>query len=377
MKIKKLSKIILILLVVLIITSPFYIWYFKSSSNIKALIIDKTVPTNDYREHKNIMWILNNKKIINEYTNDSFDFKKDYYGFFPYKLNEEEKENFHIKELPKELDSDLDLIYISDTYGVHSSDYEIDELNYKNLSYGGITLDELNSIDKVKKGKTIIGEFNIFNSPTGKEEREKATDLFGVEWTGWRARYFKDLSLNVGEVPSWIINAYENQYNEKWDKIGTGIIYVNEDGTVFVLEDKKHLNLNYVTVNFTDNAEKEYKVKSNIKYYYWYEIVKPKDKTEVLGNFNIDVTDEGKEVLEKYNLDSEYPAFIKTSSDYTTYYIACDAADNNKIMKNYKIEYYAKLMNKLSLDNSISNRNFYWKCFYPFFNKVLEDINMK
>lgn len=374
MKNKRLIKIIIIIFILLIITMPFYLWKFKGSSSIKAIILDKTVPTEDYREHKNIMWILNNKKILNEYTNAPFEYNQDYYGFFPYKLNENSTEDYFIKEFPEELDNDLDLIYLADTYGVHNNDYELDNFKYEDLSYGGINNKELDEIYDVLNAKVIIGEFNIFNSPTQGEARQRTMDIFGVEWSGWIARYFKDLSKSYGEVPNWIIQNYEKQYQEEWNKEGTGIVYVHEDGQVFVLENEKHLSENYVYTSFTDEAKSEYNLKDNVKFYYWYEILTVKDDAKVLGSFNIDVTEEGSKVLRKYGLDTSYPAFIEKRGDYNAYYMACDASDNSEIMKNYKVEFYTTFMNKLSIDNTISNKNFFWKCYYPFFNKILDEI---
>ncbi len=65
---------IVILLLAAIIIGPILWWNSKSESPLKVWIIDKTVPTQTYREHMGLMWILNHNKVTNEKTNDYFQY---------------------------------------------------------------------------------------------------------------------------------------------------------------------------------------------------------------------------------------------------------------------------------------------------------------
>lgn len=54
---------IYLLVFLLIITSPFWIWFLKESKSLDVLIVDKTVPNKSYREHEGFVWLLNNEKL--------------------------------------------------------------------------------------------------------------------------------------------------------------------------------------------------------------------------------------------------------------------------------------------------------------------------
>lgn len=65
---------------VAVITSPFWLWQLKPSTALDVLIVDKTVPTNTYREHQGLMWVLNQQKYVQ--SNESkYVPMKDYVGF--------------------------------------------------------------------------------------------------------------------------------------------------------------------------------------------------------------------------------------------------------------------------------------------------------
>ncbi|MEZ0535676.1 hypothetical protein ACAG39_00305 [Caldicellulosiruptoraceae bacterium PP1] len=75
---KRIVYILIIFMFALLISLPFIVWYLQPYSFMNVWIIDKTVPNEDYREHKGLHWILNNMKIKNELTNSNFDYKLDY-----------------------------------------------------------------------------------------------------------------------------------------------------------------------------------------------------------------------------------------------------------------------------------------------------------
>lgn len=366
--------LLVVLLLATLIAIPFITWQFKKAMPIKVLILDKTVPVKNYREHRNIMWILNNRKFLNYYTGKYFETDKDYTGFFPYPENEDSKQDYHIKGLDKKLDGDIDLIYLADTYGVYTDDFkqEKPEGERSELIYGGLSSDEIKSIKENLPGKTIIGEFNIFNSPTEMKEREEAGRIFGLQWTGWIFRWFPDLSRDNPEIPGWMIRNYESQYNKEWGFKGPGFAYVNDDDSIFILEDKIHVNENGVKVFFDENTEKEFGVKSGVNYYYWCEVVKAEG--QVLGSFQIDVTEEGKKLLEMHGLGTRYPALVKTDRDYKSYYFACDAADNNEISFTYRVNWYSDFMKLMPVGTEGSGREFFWKIYSPFMNHILDTL---
>ena len=94
-------------------------------------------------------------------------------------------------------------------------------------------------VDKIKNAlnnNTIIGEFNTLASPTDSKAREELQNIFGLKWNEWIGRYFSDLSKENIEIPYWMKENYAMQYGEKWNFKGAGIVLVNSDDTIIVLQ---------------------------------------------------------------------------------------------------------------------------------------------
>jgi hypothetical protein len=369
---KSILKVYSILAVILIIiASPFVYWKVQESKTLKVVIIDKTVPDSTYREHKGFMWILNNLKIKNGDSNTKFDYDKDYYGFFPLA-----NEKYTIKEIPENLGKP-NLIYITDTYGVYNEDFyeSKDAGNRSKIIYGGTKASEVASIKNALDNNTIIGEFNILASPTDNKVREEIQDIFGLKWEGWIGRYFADLSNKNTEIPNWMRENYANQQGEKFDFKGAGIVFVNSDDTIVVLRQDVELGKGFNKINFTDSAKNEFQVKNNVNYYYWFEVTKANADTEVLASYKIDVRKEGKQLLDKHNLPSEFPAVARKKGPYTSYYFAGDFADSNSTPNMYSAS-GMQLLNKITTFEEDTNQNyFYWNVYYPLIKNVLKNIN--
>jgi hypothetical protein len=355
----------------IILVSPFIIWKAKPSKILNVLIIDKTVPDTTYREHKGFMWILNNLKIKNGDSNTTFKYDKNYYGFFPLP-----NEKYMTKELPEELGKP-NLIYLTDTYGVYKDDFYKKDVqgNRSGMIYGGTKGQEVDSIKNALNSNTIIGEFNTLASPTDSKAREELQSIFGLKWNEWIGRYFSDLSKENIEIPNWMKENYAMQYGEKWNFKGTGIVLVNSDDAIIVLRSNVELGKGLNKINFKDSAKNEFQVKNNLKYYYWFEITKADKNAEVLASYKLDVTKEGQEILNKYNLPTEFPAIVRKKGVYTSYYFAGDFADSNSTPKVYNV-FGIQFLNKITTFDEDTNQNyFYWNVYYPLIKNIVKNIN--
>ncbi|MGB9812747.1 MAG: hypothetical protein ACPLRZ_00765 [Thermovenabulum sp.] len=352
---KKIIFITMILLIILLL-SPIFIYYVKPTTYLNVWIIDKTVPTTDFREHKGLIWVLNNMKIKNKITLKDFDYKKDYFGFYP------GKDGYKIFEMQI---NNPDFIYIADTYGVYTDDFNKENIEgtKSSLIYGGLTEDELFKIKSyLNNGRIIVAEFNTIEYPTNEKVRKDMEDIFGFTWSGWSGRYFYDLSKNV-EVPIWVIDSYEKQYNQKWEFKGSGFVFISKDNDIIVL-DKNDFTEKKIFVDFEDKYLKEFKVKDKVNYNYWFEIIQPRD-VEIIANFVLNVTEKGKEKLKKYDLKPVFPAIIRNkNTDYTSYYFAGDFADVKNIPPFYKM---------VGID-FLSPESFFWKVHVPMMKKIISDI---
>jgi len=199
------------LLVIAGVAFPFVYWHMQPDIPLNVWIVDKTVPVPDYREHKGLMWALNHYKIVSEKTEKSFRYDQDYFGFFP--LTEE---IYDVRPIP-DVKEDIDLIYLTDTYGVYTDDYMIPNVRgtHSEIIYGGLQTDEMNIIRQNLHGNTVIGEFNIASSPTNVDNRLELETVFGI----------KSQSMSTAKIcesntltPQWRLMVLK-----KWCRITTGL----------------------------------------------------------------------------------------------------------------------------------------------------------
>ncbi|MBP2656117.1 MAG: hypothetical protein H6Q73_3686 [Firmicutes bacterium] len=357
--------------IVLVVALPAIIWWFKPEVPLNVVILDKTVPVNNYREHKALMWLLNNLKYVNSKTGVAFSYDKDYYGFFPL-----ENKTYVIRKLPDDV-HEADVIYVTDTYGVYSEDYFGENLkgNRSELIYGGLTTDEVSSIQSSLNNRNIlIAEFNTLASPSTDEARSRMEELLGVKWTGWIGRYFDDLSSANRELPLWLVHNYEQQYLVAWSFSGPGFAFINKDDGVVILQMGKAAGERLNRIYFTPEALAHYKVKNGVEYSYWFDVVEAAQDAEVLAEYHLDVTEEGAKILKNSGLPNAFPAIVKRFGKYRTYYFAGDFADNNNIQESWKVTVWRP---KLGIDALVRQDKLYWQVYFPFMEKVLEEVRYK
>jgi hypothetical protein len=350
-----------ILFLLIICFSPFWIWTLKEVDHLNVLIMDKTVPDQTYREHKGLVWILNNEKYVKS-DNQSYSVQEDYVGFHP-----KENEQFDIKELPKKLDQ-YEVIYLTDQYGVYEEEFYCkNTLGKRSKSlYGGLKLSEVEKLENAllkNKGKTFIAEFNTFASPTEKDARLRISNLLNVNWSGWIGRYFSNLASS--EVPIWV----KEQYEGDWDFHGAGLVFVNEEDYVFVIEEK---DLSFkgkgVLVQFTENGQNYFQENLNSHYNYWFDIVEAIGEEEILANFQLLVTDKMKSKLKELSIPITFPAVTyHKNAQYTSYYFSGDFADEAEVPGIYQTRGISLWKKYVSARNS-----FYWKTYVPMMKYILE-----
>ena len=239
----------------LAISSPYWLWKLKPETTLNVLIINKTVPDETYREHAGLVWLLNQQKYVKQ-DGSRYDVKTDYVGFVP-KTKQE-------RPWPTSLQS-YDVIYVADTYGVYEHDFTAEKKEGRRSEkvYGGLTEQEVNRLhDAMFEGnKTLIAEFNSFASPTERSVRETFYSLLNVEWTGWIGRYFP--KLEDDEVPVWVKENYEKQYDKRYAFTGPGYVLVDEYDRLIILHGKE-IGKRGVLFTPTKKGEKELGVSGSI-----------------------------------------------------------------------------------------------------------------
>jgi hypothetical protein len=347
-------------LLLLLFLSPYWLWALKDSKPLNVLILDKTVPDATYREHKGLVWLLNNEKYLNSKGNP-YSLEDDYFGFIP-----KDNGQFAIKELPKQL-SKYDVIYLADQYGVYEEEfYGENQLGKRSESlYGGLELAEIEQIENTlfkEKGKTLIAEFNTFASPTTNDVRLKISNLLNVNWSGWIGRYFPNLSST--EVPIWV----KDQYAGEWNFKGSGLVFVNEADYVHVVEEKDLTNQG-VPILFTKNGENYFKENLNSIYQYWFDIVDANSGIEVLANFQLPVNEKVNEELRELGIPKTFPAIIHHENvQFQSFYFSGDFADEAEVPSIYQtrgISFWKKTVSE--------RHSFYWKTYVPIMSYIFKN----
>jgi hypothetical protein len=362
-----------ILILLALFTSPLWLWQLKPTEELNVLIVDKTVPDESYREHKGLVWLLNHFK-LKKSGNEVYDLTEDYVGFVPSK----EPPDFTVTELPDDL-SPYEILYIADGYGVYEEEYVGGNLegNRSELLYGGMTSAEVNRMKSslVKNGQTLIAEFNTFGSPTEQQVKEQFYELLNIKWTGWMGRYFHDLSNN--EVPVWLKHNYEKQYEEPYAFEGNGLVFVNEEDQVVVLNGEQ-LGSKHPMFRLTDKGLSEYSLDQDIQYNYWFDVVAANDEEEVQGYFELDLTQKGENILQDYQIPLSFPAVIHhENASYDSYYFAGDFADQDKVPNLYQLSGLSWFHQFFAFEKNGRTDTFFWKAYVPMMKQILTERDSK
>lgn len=350
------KNILLILLIVLLISSPRIVWQFKEATEIDLLIIDKTVPTTTYREHNGLFWFLTNEKIVKP-SGELYERDVDYYGYDPY-----EKQPM----TPYQANGEKNFIYIADTYGVYSDDLEdFSEGERSEKIYGGMERSEWETIMRAKgPNTTLVAEYNSFATPTDEATRTVMEKDLNITWTGWVGRYFDDFTNT--EVPLWLIQNYEAQSGEQWLFKNGGLAFVHLSGEVVVLDERDAPH--EVKFKMTTEGKQQLPNVNNSTYHYWFDIVEPAEASTVLAQYHIGVSENGMKQLEEYGIPTVFPA-VTYHQAQQTYYFSGDFADYTKDNLQ-RWQYGDVLMRMFSNDEAI----FFWTTYIPLMRGIFEQL---
>ncbi|MGG3912589.1 hypothetical protein [Rossellomorea vietnamensis] len=368
-KLKSYFFLLFIVSIVLLVSAPFWLWQLKKEQNLDVLIIDKTVPDTTYREHKGLMWLLNQQKYVQS-NGKRYDLTKDYIGFVP-----EKDQTFAVKSIPSSTEK-YDAVYIADTYGVYEEEFHNKNVSGKRSSklYGGLTDQDMDALNDMamKDGKTLIAEFNSMAQPTEESTRKKFYSLFNLEWSGWIGRYFPELENS--EVPGWVRDNYEKQYGETYNFKGPGYVLVDENDRLVVL-DKEDIGEEGVVFSTTPRGEELIGEEINTPYSYWFDIVEAINPDEVMANYTLSLSKSGKDMLKALNLPVTFPAVVHGQNrQFETYYFSGDYADQADVPDLYQTVGFSSWRKWTGSSKPDDSSQFYWKAFNPMMKAILKDI---
>lgn len=356
-------------IIVALLLSPWLAWFLQPAQPLAVLVVDKTVPVASYREHKGLMWVLNRFRFVDPAIGEPFRYDRDYAGFFP-----RQNHQYAIKPVPN-ADRRLDLVYFADTYGVYSADFFGGDPRgvRSRLLYGGLQRGELDAATSaLRPGGTLIAEFNTFADPTAALERAHITEVLGVEWSGWTGRFYQDLDRNV-EVPPWLVQNYETQFRRPWEFTGPGFAFVHEDNRVFVLVQSRDVTPFGLRMVFPDSLARRYGASNRVPYFYWFDIVSPREGTLVEAEYELQLLPSGRAALDSAGIPARFPAILhRRDPAFDRYYFAGDFADNNDVPWPFRLRGWERLERLLAWTKGESNAWFYWGVYVPMLHRLLD-----
>jgi hypothetical protein len=354
-------------LLLLIPAIPYFLWQVKTETPLSVVILDKTVPEDDYREHSGLTWLLNHWKIVTPEDSRSYH-HTDYAGWHPESENDEK-----IREL--DLSSvNPDLIYIADTYGVYPEQAGNSERGTDPI-YGGLTQEDVYQIDNALKedGSVLVTEFNTLASPTEEKAKKAMYDLLGIEWTGWTGRYFNELDPNENsDLPDWIIESYQS-LSSSWTFSGPGFVYSHEDGRLFIMEEKDHFGEKGLWIEYNEKGNELFGIKKSPAYGYWFDIIQ-NTSAGVLGNYQMDLTQEGKNLLKEHHIPESFPAVTLLEQNQSKrYYFAGDFVDSGSTPAIHQYIGLDTIQKMFAFEKKDRPQTFYWKAYVPMMEAILDE----
>jgi hypothetical protein len=306
-----------VLLVVAAIWGSHFAWLARASRKGTVVIVDKTVPFLNWREHAALPWLLHALKILAP-TGRYYEEGRDYVGYDPI--------HHRGRNLTRADLDGADCLFIADTYGVYVGDYarpgDVAALERSPEIYGGLTPDEAAAIDGFARGGGLtVAEFNAFASPTEAAPRATLESLFGLHWTRWVARYWEDLG-NDEEVPQWLRRDYLKRYGTPLEHQGSALVFVREDEDIVVLRPGVDLKPDVLLVERTPAADASWP--AGARYLYWLDVVEATSAT-VIYEYSVAATEAGARTLAEHGLGVRFPAVLHGAA--SSWYFAGDFID--------------------------------------------------
>lgn len=339
----KVARVVLIVAVVAVLL--FFVNRYRTarqndapSLELKVLIVDYTVPFDNYREHGGLVWVLNHLRVpppagaqasTNARVPKPWKIESDYVGYKP--ADREHPQRVADVDL-----KDVELVYVTDTYGVYDDDL-IDipnkraHMDYSPLSFGGLSDEDAAAlIAHCEGGGDLIAEFNSFCTPTGMAARSAMEQLLGVQWSGWVGRVFAD-PHDPGDAPGWLEREYVRQHPGKSLPHQPSIIFVNLDGTLrlFAADTLDQVTPHIVLSEAGQTLAPE--ARDAAPYFYWFGLftVNAEAETEVLARFQLPALAGISELMTEIDVEEAPPLAVSNTcaGGGQTLYFAGDFAD--------------------------------------------------
>jgi hypothetical protein len=367
-----------ILVAALCVFVPWACYVSRPAHAVAITVLDKTVPFRNWFEHRSLFWLLDHLNVVKP-DGGKYVLERDYLGAYPPAVPGDPPER--TQDLAPADVAAARLVYLADTYGVYHDDLLSKErmeaaLERSPRIYGGLTLAEARiASGALDDGKLLVAEFNTLGSPTPEDARTMLEAALGVHWTRWIGRYFARLE-DREEVPQWMRNDYEREWQKPWEFRGPGYVLVQDDTKCEILR----VGLEVDAIGLTIERERPIAdaltgAADHVPYPYWFDVVETQDTTRV-ASFQWHTKDAGRERLKARGLPERFPAVTRraASGKGIAWYFAGDFADNPMDPRPVPFSGYLGFRHLVEgMKLAPSETAFYWRFYVPMMETILAD----
>jgi len=366
------AVLIILLLFVIIPGFGYFLWVVQKETKIDLMIVNKTVEKLKQNEFKSLNWALNYCKIVKSSSN-SYDYQRDYFGYFPEPTYENAYiQGFKLSELSFLKDKYEGLIYL-DCKGVGNT---ISATGQKSF-YGGFNQsDFLLFKEMMGANKLVIAEYNFFSEPTEDLVRfntEQLIDVYSVLWEGKFMNQLDREKVSVDLDEKWI-EQYKENTGKNWEFKGSGLVLINEKkNRILVLPSDQYMTAAYPSILTNAELAAFYGVKESIPYCGWFQMVY-EGKNEVISSFDLNLNEEGKQVLMSNGLEYHFPATIALAKPHQ-YFFAGDFSKQKVSLgfsKNRIVSQMTKTICKMRGDKP---SEFFHNYYMPMYTTILKNYS--
>ena len=318
-----------LVIALLLLLTPHLAWRLTPIRPIAAVVVDRTVPHENWREHAALHWWLNHRRAYRVARGaprgTPWEATTDYLGYDP------------MRGRSARIDSAaLDgarLLYIADAYGIYAGDYTDPTrpgLERSRVIAGGISPDEARAIERFRqRGGHVVAEFNTLEAPTwGTPASEILGRVTGARYDGWLGRWYQDLG-SAAEIPRWMRERWRRRFGAAWAFSGEGIVLFTEGGDRIAVIERQHFTARYPITIDIDRPDDPLvaRAASGRPYWYWFAGVTALEQSVVLASYQMHVDSVAQSVLRREGFTTRFPAIIRRRDPPLGAYLAGDFAD--------------------------------------------------
>jgi len=367
MKTKK-ALIIIVLVILVIPAIGFAVWQLKKGEPVDVFVVNKSMTSYNGSENKTFNYVLNRNKIFTT-ANRPYDLKVDHYGL--QWNNGDYRVNFpRLKDLERTAER-ADLVYYADVSGITTSDIGTLEDGEENkLEYGGLNNADYTLVREViRTGKPLIIETGFFGpaDPLVRYNIEQLTDVYYVGWSG---KYVRDLSDDADLFAGLHWKKLYSEYTGvEWSATGPGIVLINPEARrVLVLKEGEHIQTENGLIVSTDIAMDEYGLPPFVNFEGWFSLLHP-GRNEVLSEFRLEPTEEGKQLLNEFGIPETFPALIHAGEN--VWFLAGDFGKCRSNILLPRVAVVGPVFETLK-GKSAKASNFFYSYYEPFMTTMVD-----